>query len=67
MRDKLVIIIAHRFSTIQNVDKIVVLDKGTVVDIGDPKELALKKGVYSELLQYQVEGNKKLLKEYEIY
>lgn len=67
MQDKLVIIIAHRFSTIQNVDKIIVLDDGRVADMGTPKQLASKSGVYSELLQYQVEGNKKLLKEYELY
>lgn len=67
MKDKLVIIIAHRFSTIQNADKIIVVDKGTIVDYGNPKELSQKKGIYSELLNYQIEGNKKLLKEYEIY
>ena len=50
MKDKLVIIIAHRFSTIQNVDKIIVLDKGKIADMGTPGELARKDGVYSELL-----------------
>lgn len=67
MKDKLVIIIAHRFSTIQNVDKIIVLHKGKIADMGTPGELARKAGVYSELLQYQIEGNKKLLKKYELY
>lgn len=67
MKDKLVIIIAHRFSTIQNVDKIIVLDKGKIADMGTPGELARKDGVYSELLRYQIEGNKKLLKKYELY
>lgn len=66
-KDRLVIIIAHRFSTIQNVDRIVVLDGGEIVDAGRPEELARKDGVYSELLRYQVEGNKKLLSKYEIY
>lgn len=66
-KNRLVIIIAHRFSTIQNVDRIVVLDHGTIADMGTPKELAKRKGLYSELLQYQVEGNKKLLSEYELY
>lgn len=65
-KNRLTIIIAHRFSTIQNVDRIVVLDKGTVADAGRPKELARRKGLYSELLRYQVEGNKKLLSEYEL-
>ncbi len=67
MKDKLVIIIAHRFSTIQNVDKIIVIDSGTIIDNGSPKELANKKGIYQDLLHYQVEGNKKLLEKYDIY
>lgn len=66
-KKKLVIIIAHRFSTIQSVDKVIVLDQGHVVDFGSPQELAKKPGVYSELLRYQVEGNKKLLEKYEIF
>ncbi len=67
MKNKLVIIIAHRFSTIQNVHQIIVLDKGRIVDSGSPVELSKKKGVYSDLLQYQIEGNKKLLESFEIY
>lgn len=66
-KNRLVIIIAHRFSTIQNVNRIVVLDNGKVADAGRPKELAKRKGLYSELLRYQIEGNKKLLSEYELY
>ncbi|OGM33296.1 hypothetical protein A2803_05520 [Candidatus Woesebacteria bacterium RIFCSPHIGHO2_01_FULL_44_21] len=65
-KNRLVIIIAHRFSTIQNVDRIVVLDGGEIADAGTPRELAHRKGIYSELLQYQIEGNKKLLSEYEL-
>lgn len=67
MKNKLVIIIAHRFSTIQNVDKIVVIDKKQVADVGTPQELSRKDGIYSKLLKYQIEGNKKLLKEFELY
>lgn len=67
MKDKLVIIIAHRFSTIQNVDKIIVIDQGTIVDSGSPKELARRKGIYQDLLHYQISGNKKLLEKYDIY
>lgn len=67
MKNKLVIIIAHRFSTIQNVDKIIVLDQGSIADYGSPQDLASKPGVYRDLLHYQVEGNKKLLEKYEIY
>ncbi|MBI2464680.1 ABC transporter ATP-binding protein [Candidatus Shapirobacteria bacterium] len=66
-KNHLVIIIAHRFSTIQSVDRIVVLDKGTIIDSGKPQDLALRPGLYSELLKYQIEGNKKLLSKYELY
>jgi ATP-binding cassette subfamily B protein len=67
MKDKLVIIIAHRFSTIQNVHKIIVVDGGKIVDYGSPQSLSKKKGIYSDLLNYQIEGNKKLLENFEIY
>lgn len=67
MLDKLVIIIAHRFSTIQNVDTVIVVDGGKIVDHGSPQSLSKKKGVYSDLLNYQIEGNKKLLENFEIY
>lgn len=66
IKNKLAIIIAHRFSTIQNVDSVIVIDKGTIVDIGSPKELSKRNGVYQELLNYQVEGNKKLLAQFDI-
>lgn len=67
MKNRLVIIIAHRFSTIQNVNKILVIDNGRIIDSGDPKELSTKPGIYKDLLTYQVEGNKKLLESFEIY
>lgn len=67
MQDKLVIVIAHRFSTLQNADRVLVLDKGKIVDSGNPQELARRTGIYSELLRYQIEGNKKLLEQYELY
>ncbi len=67
MKDKLVIIIAHRFSTIQNVSTIIVVDNGKIVDLGSPQALSTKKGIYSDLLNYQIEGNKKLLENFEIY
>ncbi len=67
MKDRMVIIIAHRLSTIQGVDRILVIDKGRVIDQGSPQELSAKEGIYSNLLKYQVEGNKKLLKNFEIH
>lgn len=67
MKDKLVLIIAHRFSTIQNVDSVLVIDGGKIVDAGSPQELASREGIYKDLLTYQVDGNKKLLESFEIY
>jgi ATP-binding cassette, subfamily B, bacterial len=66
MKDKLVIIIAHRFSTLQNADHVVVLNKGKITQKGTPRELAGVPGVYSDLLRYQIEGNKKLLEGFEL-
>ncbi|MEX2007538.1 MAG: ABC transporter ATP-binding protein [Candidatus Levyibacteriota bacterium] len=67
MKDRLTIIVAHRFSTIQNVDKVIVIENGKVSNYGTPKALSKQKGLYSELLHYQIEGNKKLLENFEIY
>ncbi|MCA9390331.1 ATP-binding cassette domain-containing protein, partial [candidate division WWE3 bacterium] len=67
VKDRLVIVIAHRFSTIQNANKVVVLNNKNIEAIGSPQELANQEGLYAELLQYQIEGNKKLLKKFEIY
>ncbi|MBI2034794.1 MAG: ABC transporter ATP-binding protein [Candidatus Levybacteria bacterium] len=67
MENKLVIVIAHRFSTIQNANKILVIENGKISESGNPQDLARREGLYKELLSYQVEGNKKLLEKFEIY
>ncbi len=67
VKDRMVIIIAHRFSTIQNVNRVIVLNNKRIEAIGTPQELSTKPGIYSDLLKYQIEGNKKLLKKFEIY
>ncbi len=67
MRDKLTIIIAHRFSTIQNVDKVIVVEEGRITNYGTPKELSQQKGLYAELLNYQIEGNQKLLESFGLH
>ncbi|MFZ3301262.1 MAG: ABC transporter ATP-binding protein [Microgenomates group bacterium] len=55
-KGKTTIIIAHRLSTIQKADRIVVMDKGEIKEIGDHKELLKnKKGTYSKLWGIQNE------------
>ncbi len=42
-----IITIAHRLNTIADYDKIIVMDKGRIVEIGLPDELLLKKGAFA--------------------
>lgn len=66
-KNRLVLVIAHRFSTIRDADRIVVLDKGEIIDQGTPSELSTREGIYQNLLRFQVEGNKKLLESFELH
>jgi ABC-type multidrug transport system fused ATPase/permease subunit len=57
MKGRTSIVIAHRLSTIRDADRIVVLDKGTVVESGTHEELiALPEGLYRSLSRLQSEG-----------
>ncbi len=47
------IVIAHRLSTIQNADKIIVMHKGEIREIGTHQKLLAKKGIYYKLYQLQ--------------
>ncbi len=49
MKDKTVIMIAHRLSTVVNADNIIVLDCGKVVEQGSHKDLVQAKGLYARM------------------
>ncbi len=53
MKNRTSVVIAHRLSTIKNADKIIVLDKGQIVESGTHSQLALNNGVYSKLIKLQ--------------
>lgn len=57
-RNKTVIIVAHRLSTVRNADKIVVLEGGRIIETGNHQELVKNMGAYFNLVKNQLElGN----------
>jgi len=54
MKDRTVVIVAHRLSTTQDANKIVVFDKGKIVDTGTHLELIDKNGIYKDLCEKQL-------------
>ena len=57
MQNRTSLIIAHRISTIQDADCIVVMDNGQIAEMGNHEELLEKKGKYYELYMTQFAGN----------
>lgn len=53
IKDKTVMIIAHRMRTVANADKIVVLKDGVVAESGAPSELDAKDGIYANMVKTQ--------------
>jgi len=64
MKDRTTLVIAHRLSTARKADKIVVLDQGRIVGIGNHKELYQKNEVYTRLydLQFNVDEKDYILR-----
>ena len=54
MKNRTVIVIAHRLATTQEADKIVVFDKGEIIEVGKHIDLLNKKGIYKDLCEKQL-------------
>ena len=57
MKDRTVIVIAHRLATTQEANKIVVFDKGEIIEVGKHIDLINKPGIYKELCEKQLIKN----------
>lgn len=56
MEGKTVIAIAHRLSTLREMDRIIVLEKGTIIEDGSHQSLVKRKGLYARLWEHQAGG-----------
>ena len=56
-KDRTVIIIAHRLSTLKDADKIMAIDRGRLIEYGEQEVLLRNKGLYYYLHRQQERGN----------
>jgi ATP-binding cassette subfamily B protein len=57
IRDKTVIVIAHRLRTVAGADKIIVLDNGKIAEEGSGEKLLKEGGLFARLYKYQQESS----------
>jgi ATP-binding cassette subfamily B protein len=55
-QDKILIMVSHRFSTVRNADKILVVSEGQIIERGSHQQLLDKNGQYARLFQLQAQG-----------
>ena len=55
-KDKTLFLISHRFSTVRNADKIIVLEEGKVIELGSHDELLRLGGIYARMFEKQASG-----------
>ena len=54
-KDKTVVVVAHRLSTVVNADHVIVLEKGEIVEEGTHEQLVEQRGAYYYLIRNQLE------------
>jgi subfamily B ATP-binding cassette protein MsbA len=61
MKNRTTLVIAHRLSTVEHADKIVVLDKGDLIEAGNHHELLAQEGAYARLYKMQFKDTPELV------